>query len=299
VDTKIRDHLWFQIKDPEERGRMTEVALALSDWDISGVSRRLVHVPEVGIVSGHDGERLSVLAGGLLGLASAGDAAGTAAMEEAIDRELRREAAAFVSLERHLGGERDLLLLAATLTHNVGDVDQGLSARKGQAFSAASRERFGRLAHERPERYGGVFARAARLYRELMASEGHRHYPLRDVRPLRSHPDLLLPIGPFLDEWGERLATFEPWTAEDRGAAVAALVGGIRRVKGQVGYFRALAGFDRRHPGGLASTTLGNHLPASVRRGLKDKELRKRIAIQRTAFESGLAKEARRILGGP
>ena len=154
------------------------------------------------------------------------DADGAEVFEDAIDDELAREARAFDALARTRGRELDLLRLAAIMTHNAGDVDQGLSARGGKKEGAAQRARFARLAHEGPERYGGAFARAAALYKDLMAAEGHRNYPLRELRALRRDPALLLPISPFLDDWGERLARHPAWSLAERAEVVAGVVAG-------------------------------------------------------------------------
>jgi hypothetical protein len=130
-----------------------------------------------------------------------------------------------------------------------------------------------------------------------MASEGHRNYPLREIRVLRKDPGLLLPISPFLDDWGQVLARYPAWSLAERAEVVAGVIAGCRKVKGQVGYFRALAGFDRVFPGGLDSGDLGRHLTAGVRRELKDSSLRQQVAIRKESFESSLAKRARMILG--
>lgn len=296
VDTKIRAHLWWR-RTPEELARMRAVALGALRWDVRAISARLVDVDqELGEVSGHDGERLSILCGGLLGHIAAGEAQGAKELEEAVDAELAREAAAFDRLARAPGRERDLLVLAASIVHNAGDVDQGLSASWGKPIGARLQERFGRLAHEGPHRYGGAFARAAALYRDLLASEGHRHYPLRETKLLRAHPALLLPVGPFLDAWGATLGGWPAWTAAQRAEVLTAVVHGVQKVKGQQGYFRALAGFQtvRR----LDASDLSAHLPAGVRTTLKDPELRKKVAVRRESFESAMAKRARAILSG-
>lgn len=295
VDTKIRAHLWWR-RPREELALQRKVALALATWDVRPISARVVEVDdEVGPVSGHDGERLSILCGGALGHLAAGDEQGSKELEAAIDAELARQAEAFARLARAPGRERDLLVLAASIVHNAGDVDQGLSASWGKPIGGRLRERFGRLAHERPERYGGAFARAAALYRELLASEGHRHYPLRETRLLRAHPDLLLPVGPFLDDWGARLASWPAWSAPQRAEVLSAVVHGVRKVKGQQGYYRALAGFDRVRR--VDASDLAPHLPSGVRAELKDPELRKKVAVRRESFESALFKRARAIVG--
>jgi len=296
VDTKIRDRLWFMERGADEHERCKDLALSLVGWDVSSVSRRQVMVGDAGPISGHDGERLSVLCGGILGCKRAGDDDGARSLTEAVHDELTREADAFLAVSRTRGAERTLLTLAAVLTHNAGDVNQGLSARKGQRWSSEPGRRFGRLAHERGERYGGAFILAAALYKELMASEGHRNYPLRAVKALRTHADHLLPFSPFLEGWGEHIATTRRLTDPERAEVVAALAAGIRKVPGQQGYQRALAGFDQAFPGGLAAKALRRSLPASTRKALKDPSLRRAVAVRPISFESGMAKRAREIV---
>ncbi len=293
VDAKIRHALWFEAQPPDELAHMRELAVHLKHWDVRGVSARIVDVDGVGPVSGHDGERLSVLCGGLLAFAAAGDTQSARAFEDEIDAELTREARAFNTVLAARNREADLLRLAVILTHNAGDVMQGLAARSGRHVDIDARARFSDLARERFERYDGAFGRAALLYRELLASEGHRNYPLREVKFLRAHPALLLPIGPLLDDWGARLARWPRWNAEQRAEVVSALVDGSRKVKGQESYYRALAGFSEAHAGGIDARELAQHYTTSVRRELKSHELRRKVELPRASFEASFAKRAR------
>jgi hypothetical protein len=288
VDTKIRKALWQDARGSDELPRMRALAFALAGWDPAPVSARVVDVPGTGAVSGHDGERLAVLAGGLCASRAARDAAACAELEAAIDTELCREAQAFAALERARGAELDLLRLAAVLTHNAGDLGQGLD---GTADA-----RFGDLARSGPERYGGAFARAAALYRELLAVDGHRNYPLRRARGLRRAHALLLPLAPFLDDWGARVARAPELADADRAEVVSALVEGCRKLPGQVAYVRALAGLESALPRGLAAPELAQHYPVSVRRELRSADLRKRLAVRRASFEASLAKRVREVL---
>lgn len=275
---------------------MRDLALGLRPWDIRTVSARIVDVDGVGPVSGHDGERPSVLCGGMLGLVAAGDREGAARLEDEIDGELSREARAFGLLARANGGERQLLELATILTHNAGDVMQALSAKGGRGFGEREKTRFADLARERFERYEGAFGRAAALYRALPAPEGHRHYPLREVKLLRRDAALLLPLGPFLDDWGATLARHAAWRPEGRAQVVGGIVDGFRKVAGGESYGRALAGFDAAYPGGLEARDIGAHYTSSVRRELKGTELRRKLAVRRESFESSYGKRARAVL---
>jgi hypothetical protein len=307
VDAKIRDALWLDQPDPAELATMVELARQLREWDVSELSARRVDSARwggPGVVGGHDGERLSVLAGALAAHRARGASEAADVLEQDIDAELSREAAAWSALRQAAARARPgdtaagvaWLRLAALLAHNAGDVNQGLAGRAGKKGGAAARARFGELLQREPARYGGAFAQAGIVYRALLAAEGHRNYPLREVPALRRDPALLLPLGPCLDEWGANVARHPGLQAEERVAVVEALVAGCRRVPGQSGYYRALAGFDAVLPGGLAADALLDRCSAATRRGLREADLRRLVAVPRISFESGLVSQARRLL---
>ena len=136
---------------------------------------------------------------------------------------------------------------------------------------------------------------AATLYKQLLSAEGHRHYPLRDAKALRSSPDFLLPFGPFFDDWGRTLGAHPDFNPAARGELLAALLAGCRKVPGQVGYYRAIAGLEDA-VGNL--DVLAKHLPGASQKALKDPELRRAIAIKQVSFESALKKRAGVVLAG-
>jgi hypothetical protein len=302
VDAKIRRALWLDQPDASELARMARLAHETAAWDLAPVSARLVAVEGLGLFSGHDGERLSVLCGGWIGASARAQAELARSFEQAVADELAREARAFEAVVARVhaglaGAELDLLRLAAVLTHNAGDVMQSLGSAEARCIDPGRRAIFTDLARERFERFGGAYGRAAALYRACMSSEGHRNYPLRALKPLRAAPELLLPIAPFLDAWGERLATWPAWGPDERAEIVSGLVVGCRKVAGQQGYQRALSGFARAHPGGLEAPELAQRYGTAVRRELKDGALRREIERPRGSFEASCAKLARSALG--
>src|SRR5258706_3453747 len=295
VDDKIRHALWFDPMPEEELERMCALALYHGAWDVRRISARVVEVAGVGPVSGHDGERLSVLCGALMGMLAVGRARDAAVFEAAVDEELAREARAFEALAAARGRVVEFLNLCTILTHHVCDVMQAIERKGTKGIGEAQKLRFGDLARERFERYGAAFGKAAAIYRELLASEGHRHYPLREQRLLRASHELLLPLGPFMDEWGAKLARWPKWGAKERAAVVGSLLDGCRQVPGQEAYYRALAGFDSAAPGGLESRELDAHYASAARRELKDSNLRRKLAVRRESFESSYGKRARAL----
>ena len=292
VDTKIRAALW-QDADAGSVQRMLALALESRNWDVRRVSARAMPT-DSGPISGHDGERLSVLAGALGACVRLGLDRAARTASEAVDLELHREAA---ELERAVSTKDEeirALCLASILTHNAGDLDQGMGSWRRDERLRPYRERFGRLAHENARRYDGAFQLAGHVYGQSMAAEGHRNYPLREVRALRRAPELLLPISPFLESWGARIAVHAGLSDAERAEVLAALLSGCKKIPGQVGYKRAIAGMVPALGGRLDAIV--RDMPASLRQELKDPEVRRHIALRQASFESSMRKKLRALL---
>lgn len=296
VDSKIRGLLWKDTKDPEAHRRMFEFALRAMKWPLENVSRRYTEVAGVGPVSGHNGEQLSVLMGALQAFLKNNDGEYIERARAAIDEELRREAIEFHTAVESKGLELDALRISSSVTHNVGDIDQGLSYWPKHEMFDSVRNDYGRLAHENTKPFGGIFSDAARVYKKVMASEGHRHYPLRSIRGLRQSPDLLLPLGPFFDDWGGIIARHPVVDDGTRSETLGALITGCRKIPGQKGYFRAIRGFVDEL-GTARVNSLVKQQSNAVRKEFEDAELRKMIAVSRESFESSMKKAFKAAIG--
>ena len=198
VDSKIRGLLWRETKDLETLREMFRRGVAMHGWTLDGYSLRTIDCGKHGIVSGHDGEWLSVMAGALGRFMQLGDEEYVALSHAAIHAELIREARAFVEVCLTPGRELDTMRVAMSVIHNLGDLNQGISFWTGPGKQSASAKQFERLAQENVAGYSGIFQFPGNLYKELLASEGHRHYPLRAVKPLRRRPTMLRPTGSTL-----------------------------------------------------------------------------------------------------
>jgi hypothetical protein len=276
VDTKIRGILWRESRDPEVLRPMLRLALAARAWTEDGISVRSVRG-----VSGHHGEQWSVLAGGLGRLLELGDTASAEEAQAAIETEIDREQAVFHEVCAESAAELDLLRLSMTLAHNRGDLTQGMGFWKKTPVTARLMEHFATR---------GRFEAAVRIYQHTgLSAEGHRHYPLRSVKALRRAAFTLLPLCPFLDDWGKAVAQLE-----ELHEALAALVTGCERVKGQQGYYRAIAGIAAAAPGAFERAAA--RMPNSAQRLLRGAEMRKRIDVPRVSFESMMRKRARAAL---
>jgi hypothetical protein len=276
VDTKIRGILWRETQDPEVLRPMLRLALAARAWTEDGISVRSVRG-----VSGHNGEHWSAIAGGLGRLLELGDTASAEEAQDAIESEIDREQAIFNAVAAERDAELDLLRLSMTLAHNRGDLTQGMGFWKKTPVTAPLMEHFAAR---------GRFARAVRIYQDTgLSSEGHRHYPLRPIKALRRSPLTLLPLCPFLDDWGGVVAQLE-----ESHEVLAALVIGSEKVQGQQGYYRAIAGMLAASSG--AFERAAGRMPNGAQRLLRSAKMRKLIDVPRISFESMMRKRARTAL---
>ena len=276
VDTKIRGLTWRATPDPEVLKPMLRFALAARGWTEEGISTRCVRG-----VSGHNGEHWSAIAGGLGRMLELGDTASAEEAQTAIEAEIDRQQAVFDKTAEEPGAELDLLRLAMTLAHNRGDLTQGMGFWKKTPATLPLMEHLSSR---------GRFDQAVRIYQETgLAAEGHRHYPLRPVKALRRSPQTLLPLPPFLDDWGAVVSRLD-----ESDEVLAALVTGCQKLKGQQGYYRAIAGMYAASAG--AFDRAAARMPSATQRLLRSAEMRKLIDVPRVSFESMMRKRARASL---
>jgi hypothetical protein len=276
VDTKIRGIVWRETRDLDSLRAMLRFALASRQWTEDGISIRAVRG-----VSGHNGEQWSAIAAGLGYLLELGDTTSADEALAAIEAEIGREQAVFDAVCAERDAELDLLRLSMTLAHNRGDLTQGMGFWKRTAATVPVMERLSAR---------GRFAPAVFIYQHTgLSAEGHRHYPLRSVKVLRRSAATLLPLCPFLDEWGAVVSHLE-----ESDEVLAALVTGCQKVQGQQGYYRAIAGMRAASSG--AFDRAAARMPNAAQRLLREPDLRKLIDVPRISFESMMRKRARAAL---
>ena len=203
---------------------MLRLALAARAWTEGGISVRSVRG-----VSGHNGEHWSAIAGGLGRLLELGDTMSAEEAQAAIEAEIDREQSVFDQVAAERDAELDVLRLAMTLAHNRGDLTQGMGFWKRTPLTAPLMEHLSAR---------GRFPLAVHVYQQTgLSADGHRHYPLRPVKALRRSPATLLPLSPFLDDWGAAVSQLD-----ESHEVLAALIAGCQKVPGQQGYYRAIAG---------------------------------------------------------
>jgi len=302
VDSKIRGHCWYD-RSEQVIVEQYEILKQSLTWDASKVSKRVMFIDGKAL-SGHDGEGLGSLMGAWGAFLRMGDTNRAREVEERVTMELTREAAVFDKLCRSKPSPQSdaaLLKVIAIVTHNVGDVDQGLSYWSNETMTPYMQEKyqkFHRLSHERFERFGGSYGKAKTVYSKLLSAEGHRNYPLREAKCLRQHPDLLLPINPFLETWGRQIATHSSLSHLDRVSVVRQLLRGCDNsnrawcVPNQIGYYRALYGVASA----IEMETIIKDLDKDCKRVFKEHDMRHHLGISDETFISNLGRQCRQLL---
>lgn len=297
VDNQIRKKLWPESLAVETGLAMGELVLLTRTWDFVPVSARFAHgAPgawETQALDGHLGEWFTVACAAYCALSRN---SATVAKElrsrlfEAIRDEVHRHSEIFGSLWR-AGDGMGCLLASASVAHNFGDLDRVMEMWELDVGDPL-RLQFYKLGvtpydSDRKLRYLGRLWVAGELYKSAiggsaMALENHRHFALRKPRALRARPEYLIPLGPFFDAWGTRvaegLALADGSPSEDTLEVVEALRHGWERLPKTVGYGRALRAFWQRHP--------------DLELGPLDKPARALLEVPREKFEAEWARAA-------
>ena len=300
VDSQIRFKLWHPALPTGTLVAMAQTVLRSRAWDCRPMSTRWIASlkdPQL-LISGHDGEWLSTAAGAYAALRKRAPEQ-AAEIAGAIVRELQKEA----QLYRERCEAREgigMLKIATLIAHNLGDLDRVLDLwnvgdedpLKSAVYKAGhvAESPAGSREPGTETRFDGVLWAAGKLNKDCMAIENHRHFALRAARPLRKSSDLLLPIGPFFDDWGALVAAHPGLTPEEKGLVAERLIDGWERLAGPIGYARALAGMLENFPGGFQS--LSQYLPAKLSRTLKSGPLRSLCAVPKKRFEEQWAQTA-------
>lgn len=250
VDNKIRIKLWADTEKRSVVEKMMNAVFLLPKWDMSGATKRTVKEEELGDISGHNGEYLTVLGGamGICFLRGWKDLAEI--LEKKIAEELDRENRIFLKYLKLKDKRIELLKVCAVMTHNVGDLLRAVGMWNCE-LSIIVHYKLKYMNMMKKNNLGIYYYEAGLLYKEFLVHDNGRHLALREPKCLRNSDDYLLPIGPFFEEWGEAIGRNPTFKEEDIIAIINALLDGAERIPLQKGYTRALAGMNRSLPKGL------------------------------------------------
>lgn len=280
VDNQIRFRLWYPTLPIEELNSMVVLIKKALSWDTTTLSTRFVTGPkDQNILAGHGGEWFSV-AVAAYGATRRRLPEQSEEMRSIILAELSRQADVFNQFRACKDGIGSLKA-ATTIAHNLGDLIRVMDMWQFEPDDLLRTE-VEKL--KLPDALNGALHIMALLNTQYMAVENHRHFALRKPKILRKSSDFLIPIGPFYDEWGSRIAKHPLISEEELGDIAEALVDGWVYLENSVGYARALSGIENSIKGGL--TQLCKLVPKRIAKTLTTGKLRTQISVSRERFES-------------
>ncbi|RZA08467.1 MAG: hypothetical protein EOP11_04780 [Proteobacteria bacterium] len=293
VDNQIRKNLWDQTLPAGVTEAMAALVMKSLAYDFRPVTARYAEL-DGAYVCGHQGEWFSVAVGAYAAHREKAPAIASEVMA-AILKEVKDEALLFRRLKKAKDGV-GLLKASTAIAHNLGDLDRVIDQWDLPANDPL-REAAYKLGHAPHADFGDTqkeLLEAGDLNKAFMASENHRHYPLRKPKCLRLSVDFLLPLGPFFDAWGETVSRHPLLSPEDVAEVAEALIDGFERLSSPriplYGYARALGGIQRAFRGGPAK--LPQYLPARAGKALAKGLIPEINRLKPEAFEAQWAKKA-------
>jgi hypothetical protein len=164
-------------------------------------------------------------------------------LREMILAEIQKEEALLTELRE----ERDsinFLRSCALMAHNFGDLDRVIDQWE-MPLDDPFRLRIYKLGHQLNSNYSPILVYAGQVNKAFLSVENHRHMSLRQPKCLRRSGDFLVPVGPFMEKWGQILGESDKLSLADKGEIVAALFDGFNRQNQALGYPRAFGAMMR------------------------------------------------------
>jgi len=252
VDNQIREGLW---KHKEIYGHIEKMARITIDswtWNYEQVTNRKSYNPGNGqVMSTHEGTWLSVAIGAYNALIKNKKESLAHEVADVILAEITKEE----KLLNELREKRDhvnFLRSTALMAHNFGDLDRVID-QWGMAEDDLFRKRIYKLGHQLNENYHPILVYAGQVNKKFLSVENHRHMSLRQAKCLRRSNQFLVPVGPFMDEWGTNIGSSKILTSAEKGEIVICMYEGYKRQNQAFGYARAYRGLIAALPRGIDS----------------------------------------------
>ena len=297
VDLAIRQKLWSKISTPEEFAPMWELVKEFAIWDEAPVSKRWLFTPKGIKISGHQGEWFSI-AMGAYGTAVKKVHAFVPEIRTAIENLVKEHELGLKELRElflsqpDINNAKNYLDAIAAVAHNLGDLDRMFDTWEIGEVDVLKRRVY-RCGHEDARHPREEFLLAGKIYKELLANENHRHFPLREPKGIRKSNRFLLNFGPFLDDWGADVVRASKendalLSEGDLREVAAALIQGWKRLNPKSiytsqGYARALCGmvsaFSNKREG------LEGILSPALKKEMNEGGVRTLMNVTRSQFE--------------
>lgn len=266
VDNQIRESLWKHNDVLGHIDRMARITIDSWTWNYEDVTnRKSYNTSNNQVMSTHEGTWLSVAIGAYNALKKNKKEALMNEVADVILAEAEKEEKLLTEL-REKRDHINFLRSTALMAHNFGDLDRVID-QWGMPDDDPFRQRIYKLGHKLNPSYSPILVYAGQINKAFLSVENHRHMSMRQPRCLRRSKDFLIPVGPFMDDWGRILGETKKLSSEERGEIVVALFEGYKRQDKAYGYARAYAGMMKALPEGI--DTLIADIPFDVVQDIK------------------------------
>lgn len=250
VDNQIREGLWKHQNIQRHIEKMARITIDSWTWDYEDVTNRKSYNEARGqVMSTHEGTWLSVAIGAYAALEKHGRTELLKEMEDVILSEIEKEEKLLLEL-RERRDHINFLRSTALMAHNFGDLDRVIDQWQ-MPLDHPFRRRIYKLGHELNENYSPILVYAGEVNKAFLSVENHRHMSMRQPKCLRRSKAFLIPVGPFMDDWGKILGESDLLSLEEKGEIIGALFEGWKRQDAAFGYIRAFRGLTMALPDGL------------------------------------------------
>lgn len=288
VDNQIREGLWKHKETPGHIERMARLTIESWTWNYEQVTNRKSYNPENGqVMSTHEGTWLSVAIGAYNALVKHKKTELAQEVADVILAEIDKEEKLLIEL-REKRDHINFLRSTALMAHNFGDLDRVIDQWE-MPEDDPFRQRIYKLGHMPNKNYSPILAYAGQVNKSFLSVENHRHMSMRQARCLRRSYKFLIPVGPFMEGWGEILGSTSLLSLAEKGEVVAALFEGYKRQDLAFGYARAFKGMISALPEGM--DTLVADVPFDLVAEIKKSNFWKVSEISREDFENDFKKK--------
>lgn len=242
VDNQIREGLWRHKDSLKFLDIMTKLTLDSWKWDYSQVTnRKSVNPLTQEVISTHEGTWLSVAIGAYCALKKYHRHDLSLEVANLIMKEIEKERNLLLELQNqrsHIAFIRTAPLVA----HNLGDLDRVMVQWNMHETDDFCKSIY-KLGHiiKKPEYK--IFVFNGEVNKAFTSKENHRHMAMRKPKCIRKSKQFLIPVGPFMDDWGQVMAKSTLLNIEEKAEIISALYDGFVREVEAFGYARAFRGF--------------------------------------------------------
>lgn len=283
VDNQIRKTLWTGGSIQKYIEKMAKTTMESWKWDYSQVTNRKSYNREnTQVMSTHEGTWLSVAIGAYCALVKNKKTQLASDMADLILEEIKKEEIILNQLRE----DRDhinFLRSAPLMAHNFGDLDRVMVQWEMDENDAFYKRIF-KLGHKLNPNYDPILVYTGKVNKEFSSKENHRHMSMRQPKCLRKSYKFLIPVGPFMDDWGHALGSSDKLSMAEKGEIIAALFEGYKRQDQAFGYIRGYKTLLDEMDGGLDS--FGQDLPFDLIAEIRKSKFSELAKVSREEFEA-------------